>query len=183
MSVQNGTVASTDADVAASYANQFSGENAYTRKEEVRLRWKLDLRLVPLLWFNVTLGAMDKVTTATAALYGFRQDTDLTGMYCSWLGRHRIGGQSIPDTEPHLCNQWFSFAIGRSTLSDQAAANSLQVIDIHGWEVHFTSATWYGVYPVAACYSGSQLRSSCLWCNCYGAVSSSVPASRTTFLP
>jgi hypothetical protein len=59
-SVQMGSVAAADADIAASYANQLSGENSYTRKEETRLRWKLDLRLVPLLWFNVTLGAMDK---------------------------------------------------------------------------------------------------------------------------
>lgn len=79
-------VPSQDRDVAAAYANQFEGENAYTRKEWTRLRWKLDLRLVPLLWFNVTLGAMDKVTTATAALYGFRADTGLTGNRYSWVG-------------------------------------------------------------------------------------------------
>jgi len=48
-------------DIAAAYANQFNGENAYSRKEEVRLRWKLDTRLVPILWFNITLSAMDKV--------------------------------------------------------------------------------------------------------------------------
>lgn len=75
-----------DVDIAAKYANQLEGENAYTRKEWLRLRWKLDLRLVPLLWFNVTLGAMDKVTTATAALYGFREDTGLTGDRYSWVG-------------------------------------------------------------------------------------------------
>lgn len=79
-SFQEGTAASTDVDVAATYANQFEGENAYTRKEQTRLRWKLDLRFVPLLWFNVTLGAMDKVTTSTAALYGFRRDTGLTAL-------------------------------------------------------------------------------------------------------
>jgi hypothetical protein len=77
---------SGDVDVAAKYANQFTGENAWTIKEWRRLRWKLDMRLVPLLWFNVTLGAMDKVTTATAALYDFRQDTNLTGDRYSWVG-------------------------------------------------------------------------------------------------
>lgn len=35
---------------------------------------------------NITLGAMDKVTTATAALYGFRADTGLTGDRYSWVG-------------------------------------------------------------------------------------------------
>ncbi|KAK8069921.1 hypothetical protein PG994_006537 [Apiospora phragmitis] len=74
-------------DVAAQYANHFadSGET-YSLRDETRLRWKLDLRLVPLLWFNVTLGAMDKVTTSTAALYNFRQDTCLNGDKYSWVG-------------------------------------------------------------------------------------------------
>lgn len=77
---------SSDVDVAAAYANHFTDGDGYSTKEWSRLRWKLDLRLVPLLWFNITLGAMDKVTTATAALYGFRKDTDLTGDRYSWVG-------------------------------------------------------------------------------------------------
>jgi MFS transporter, ACS family, allantoate permease len=73
-------------DVAAKYANQFTNGDSYSLSEWGRLRWKLDLRLVPLLWFNVTLGAMDKITTSTAALYGFREDTDLYGDRYSWVG-------------------------------------------------------------------------------------------------
>lgn len=80
------TATNSDVDVAAKYANHFTGENAYSKKEARRLRWKLDMRLVPLLWFNVTLGAMDKVTTATAALYDFREDTNLHGDRYSWVG-------------------------------------------------------------------------------------------------
>lgn len=85
-SVGFGNVTTANADVAAQYADQLNGDNAYTKKEETRLRWKIDLRLVPLLWFNVTLAAMDKVTTSTAALYGFRADTGLTGNRYSWVG-------------------------------------------------------------------------------------------------
>lgn len=48
-SIKMGEVTS-DVDVAAAYAHHLNGENAYTRKEATRLRWKLDLRLVPLLW-------------------------------------------------------------------------------------------------------------------------------------
>lgn len=82
-----GSVIDTSAvDVAAQYANQLAGEDAYTREEEVKLRWKLDFRLVPLLWFNITLAAMDKVTTAMAALYGLKEDTGLTGNRYSWVG-------------------------------------------------------------------------------------------------
>ena len=84
--VQDDPKAAVHLDIAAQYADQFTGGNTYTREEEVRLRWKIDLRLVPMLWFNVTLAAMDKVTTSTAALYGFRKDTDLTGNRYSWVG-------------------------------------------------------------------------------------------------
>ena len=61
-------------------------DHQHSRKEETRLRWKLDWRLVPILWFNITLAAMDKVTTSTAALYGMRADTGLTGDRYSWVG-------------------------------------------------------------------------------------------------
>lgn len=73
-------------DVAAKYANVFTNGDTWSPKEWWRLRWKLDARLVPLLWFNVTLGAMDKVTTSTAALYGFIEDTSLYGDRYSWVG-------------------------------------------------------------------------------------------------
>lgn len=113
-SVKVGEV-SADLDIAATYAHHLDGENAYTRKEETRLRWKLDIRLVPLLWcmylihatswgrsiltngiVNVTLGAMDKITTSTAALYGFRADTGLTGNRYSWVGSAFYVSHCIP---------------------------------------------------------------------------------------
>ncbi|KAE8444474.1 hypothetical protein EG329_000458 [Mollisiaceae sp. DMI_Dod_QoI] len=75
-----------DADIAAAYADRLDGEDAYTAAEERRLRWKLDLRLVPILWLNITLAAMDKVTTSTAALYGMKTATNLTGNRYSWVG-------------------------------------------------------------------------------------------------
>jgi hypothetical protein len=56
-----------DVDIAAAYADRLSGDDAYSHKEERRLRWKLDLRLVPILWMNVTLGAMDKQSTGTSS--------------------------------------------------------------------------------------------------------------------
>ena len=87
----------TDGDVAARYANMFSNGDSYSRREWTRLRWKLDMRLVPLLWFNVTLGAMDKVTTATAALYDFREDTKLHGDRYSWVGSAFYVGFSRSD--------------------------------------------------------------------------------------
>ncbi|KAM3509183.1 hypothetical protein MY11210_006438 [Beauveria gryllotalpidicola] len=73
-------------DEAAKYANVFNNNETYSSREWVKLRWKLDLRLVPLLWFNITLGAMDKITTSTAVLYGFQADTGLSGDRYSWVG-------------------------------------------------------------------------------------------------
>ena len=86
--VYDAKVAANEAsdDVAAAYAGQLEGENAWTRKEQVRLRWKIDLRLIAILWFNVTLGAIDKVTTATGAVYGMLDDCNLTGNRYSWVG-------------------------------------------------------------------------------------------------
>jgi len=76
----------SDGDIAAAYANELYEENAYTAAEEKRLRWKLDLHLVPILWFNISLSALDKITTSTAALYGMKADTGLTGDRYSWVG-------------------------------------------------------------------------------------------------
>ena len=76
----------SDEDVAAAYADRLEGENAYTRKEERRLRWKIDLQLCFILFLNISIPAMDKITTSTAALYGMKTATDLTGDRYSWVG-------------------------------------------------------------------------------------------------
>ncbi|KAK2741717.1 hypothetical protein FQN55_008216 [Onygenales sp. PD_40] len=75
-------------DVAAAFVNRFFGEEGseYSKQEERGLRWKLDMRLVPLLWFNATLGYLDKMATATCALYGMKEDTGLVGDQYSWVG-------------------------------------------------------------------------------------------------
>ncbi|KAK5125366.1 hypothetical protein LTR85_000475 [Meristemomyces frigidus] len=73
-------------DIAATYSTYFDGQEAYSHSEAKSLRWKLDLRLMPFLWFNIILGATDKVSTSTGALYGMREDTDSTGDRYSWLG-------------------------------------------------------------------------------------------------
>ncbi|KUL85747.1 hypothetical protein ZTR_08472 [Talaromyces verruculosus] len=80
------SIRNSDVDVAAGLAEMFEGGEGYTRKEVVRLRWKLDLRLIPILWFNVLLPAMDKVSNGTAALYGLRQDLHLVGTQYAWVG-------------------------------------------------------------------------------------------------
>lgn len=73
-------------DIAAGLAEQFANEPDYDRKEEVKLRWKIDLRLIPFLWLNITLPAMDKITPSTGALYGLREDLGLHGTQYAWVG-------------------------------------------------------------------------------------------------
>ncbi len=72
-------------DVAAGYAS-YLGDDGYSAKEERSLVWKLDFRLIPILWLNVCFAAMDKVSTSTAAIYGMIDDTNLTGDKYSWVG-------------------------------------------------------------------------------------------------
>ncbi|KAK1657224.1 major facilitator superfamily domain-containing protein [Colletotrichum godetiae] len=71
-------------DIAAHLVDQFANEPDYDRQEEVKLRWKIDLRLVPMLWLNITFPAMDKVTPSTGALYGMRDDLGLKGDQHAW---------------------------------------------------------------------------------------------------
>ncbi|KAI8174151.1 putative transporter [Colletotrichum sp. SAR 10_65] len=73
-------------DIAAHLADQFANEPDYDRREEVKLRWKLDFRLIPFLWLNITLPAMDKITPSTGALYGMREDLGLKGDQYAWVG-------------------------------------------------------------------------------------------------
>ncbi|KAH8680748.1 putative allantoate permease [Xylariales sp. PMI_506] len=79
-------IAQGDIDVAAQYAN-ILGPDGFSREEEVAVRWRLDRRIMPILFFNVILASCDKTSTATGALYGMETDCDLTiGTRYSWVG-------------------------------------------------------------------------------------------------
>lgn len=51
-----------------------------------RLKWKLDLRLLPLLCLTYALQSIDKTTLSYAAVFGLEDDLHLTGSEYSWLG-------------------------------------------------------------------------------------------------
>ncbi|KAL4865296.1 major facilitator superfamily domain-containing protein [Aspergillus spectabilis] len=51
-----------------------------------RLRWKLDLRLLPLLCLTYALQSIDKTTLGYAAVFGLEESLDLKGAEYSWLG-------------------------------------------------------------------------------------------------
>jgi hypothetical protein len=50
--------------VAAQYANRLGGQDAYTKQEARWLLWKIGLRMVPVLFFNISLPAVDKITAS-----------------------------------------------------------------------------------------------------------------------
>lgn len=86
-SLHNKSTTNTKAlDIGAAYSGYFSQHDTFTPEEAKRLRWKLDLRLIPILAFNIILGATDKASTSTGALYGMREDTNSTGNRYSWVG-------------------------------------------------------------------------------------------------
>lgn len=63
------------------------GNDDEISEEEARaLRWKLDLRLMPLLCLTYALQSIDKNTLSYAAVFGLREDLDLKGTEYSWTG-------------------------------------------------------------------------------------------------
>lgn len=53
---------------------------------ERALRWKIDLRLMPLLCFTYALQSIDKNTVSYAAVFGVREEIGLKGTEFSWIG-------------------------------------------------------------------------------------------------
>ncbi|KAK6461166.1 allantoate permease [Scheffersomyces coipomensis] len=75
-------------DKAAIYIqnNQHKYPPDITEEDESKIIRKLDFILIPILFFTSTMGAVDKVSLSTAAIYGFVEDTNLKGQQFSWLG-------------------------------------------------------------------------------------------------
>lgn len=51
-----------------------------------RLRWKLDLRLIPLLCVTYALQSIDKTILGYAPIFDLKTDLDLSGTEYPWLG-------------------------------------------------------------------------------------------------
>ncbi|KAL2848904.1 major facilitator superfamily domain-containing protein [Aspergillus pseudoustus] len=64
----------------------FQGELVveYSTHEEAKVRWKLDLVLVPMMLATYMLSFLDKGILSTAAVYGLREDLSLHGQQYSW---------------------------------------------------------------------------------------------------
>ncbi|OKL63738.1 hypothetical protein UA08_00224 [Talaromyces atroroseus] len=100
---------SEELDVGAGYANLLQ-DCPYTREEEVALRWRLDRRILAILFFNVILASVDKTSTSTGALYGLKTDNDLTGNRYSWVGSSFYFGYLIASIPAAWAMQRFPIA-------------------------------------------------------------------------
>ncbi|KAF5602523.1 hypothetical protein FPCIR_1864 [Fusarium pseudocircinatum] len=56
----------------------------YSSKEDARVRWKLDLILLPMMAFTYVLNYMDKVALSEASIFGVKEDLSLVGQQYSW---------------------------------------------------------------------------------------------------
>ncbi|KAH7011033.1 allantoate permease [Ilyonectria destructans] len=72
-------------DEAMKVFGSYDGDSEWTDNEEKKLRRKIDWRLMPVLCTTYGLQYYDKAMLSQAALFGFRQDLDLTvGNRYSW---------------------------------------------------------------------------------------------------
>ncbi|EXL68421.1 hypothetical protein FOPG_15506 [Fusarium oxysporum f. sp. conglutinans race 2 54008] len=56
----------------------------YSSREDARVRWKLDLILLPLMACTYVLNYMDKVALSEASIFGIKEDLNLVGQQYSW---------------------------------------------------------------------------------------------------
>ncbi|KAL0264412.1 hypothetical protein SLS55_000362 [Diplodia seriata] len=75
-----------DVDQAAQFLAETQHYPPLSAAQEKRLVRKIDWIMIPMLFLTATLGAVDKVSLSTAAIYGLRTDTHLVGQQYSWLG-------------------------------------------------------------------------------------------------
>lgn len=84
-SIQDGTI--NDVSTAEALTLCQNAEDIEESPELARaLRWKLDLRLMPLLCFTYALQSIDKNTLSYAAVFGLREDIGMKGNEFSWTG-------------------------------------------------------------------------------------------------
>ena len=60
-------------------------EHEYTAVEFRRLLWKIDLCLLPVMWFCYGTQQADKTATSVMSVFGIQTDTGLKGQQFSWL--------------------------------------------------------------------------------------------------
>lgn len=91
------------ADKAANFLLHTEEYEPLSSKEEKKLKRRIDWIMIPMLFLIATLGAVDKVSLSTAALYGLRGDNNLVGQQYSWLGSILSLGVSQSQSSIYSC--------------------------------------------------------------------------------
>ncbi|KAI9736175.1 MAG: hypothetical protein M1834_001060 [Cirrosporium novae-zelandiae] len=73
----------SDADIGLQFLVQV-GTVEFTEEEAKRVKWKIDLFLLPILCLTFGLQYLDKVTVSYAAVWGMQEDLSLVGQQYSW---------------------------------------------------------------------------------------------------
>ncbi|XWW92704.1 hypothetical protein V2A60_000629 [Cordyceps javanica] len=71
-------------DDASKFIGQLGGITEYSAQEANRVRWKLDLILLPMMTITYLLSFMDKVALSQASIFGILKDDHLSGADYSW---------------------------------------------------------------------------------------------------
>lgn len=77
-----------DVDVAATFLANLDPEireKPITPEEARKLRWKIDLIILPIISGTIILGAVDKVIISNAKIYGMMEDDHLSSAQYSWV--------------------------------------------------------------------------------------------------
>ena len=77
------TIVPLDVDISNGVVVDITEE--FTEAYYKRLRWKIDLWLLPLMWLCYGTQQADKTSISTMAVFGLREDTGLVGQQFSWL--------------------------------------------------------------------------------------------------
>ncbi|KAH7133974.1 major facilitator superfamily domain-containing protein [Dactylonectria macrodidyma] len=85
--------------------NREALDSDLTPEEARALRWKIDLRLMPLLCITYALQAIDKNTLSYAAVFGIREETNLQGTDYSWISAIFYLGYMVSEFPSNLLLQ------------------------------------------------------------------------------
>ncbi|KAL5048092.1 hypothetical protein BDW71DRAFT_213841 [Aspergillus fruticulosus] len=88
-----GDIANTDKDIEMSKPDNIEANDVvtgtihpeYSDAYMRRLRWKIDLFLLPLMWLCYGTQQADKTSISVQAVFGIREDTHLVGDQYNWL--------------------------------------------------------------------------------------------------
>lgn len=79
----------------------------YTEAEATAVRWKIDLHLMPVLFFTGMMSAVDKIIISNAALYGLKAGLHLSTSQYSWVGSIVSFGILVAEWPGAYCVQRF----------------------------------------------------------------------------